>query len=635
MNTRLTVRQAMATKKKYSPLLVPGLSSLGGLFFLLSLFPFQWPGAGALSLFFLVVVAGFLAEDWPGRKRAAKKDIARLMGGIWLAGLCFTLVPFYWLPGTVARLTLTPDWLAWPLVALTHWFLNPKPVLLLTGLVFLFRWRERPLPRLWGGLFLITLLDLSLPQLFPWYWGNLVGDDFGLLSWASLVGARGMAPLLWWQMVVLNLIIWWVVKIPLRRFGALANLTPSMGLFGFQYPPKTYRRWLVISGSVLLFVYAIGFYQRQVIHERVLDFQPLVVRILQTNTARGRIPEAAPRVIAGRALQELWEVGSRSSGKNSKPDLVLLPEAAVPYHQISDPDKAGYSPTWDAILGALSWQSGAPILYNQVFPAEAGNGEYNEARLFRPDGTHSPPYRKRELVPFGEYLPGWLEKLFPFVSDATWRDFLRNGARYISGKGASVLPVGINPLKMGGDPGDPVTITAGKLQQPDWWRDKLAARGPTPREREWHIAPLICYEGMNPDLARNYFTDRAIPQLLVNLTNDSWFYGSLADWQHADTLRFRALETGRSVVRAALGGPSLAYDPAGNRLLPVGERDRAQSVTIAVPVPSSRQGPRTWYSFWGDTWSWLFSLICGFSLLLSGYHRLKWTRHEPDQPKKE
>jgi apolipoprotein N-acyltransferase len=123
-------------------------------------------------------------------------------------------------------------------------------------------------------------------------------------------------------------------------------------------------------------------------------------------------------------------------------------------------------------------------------------------------------YRKRHLVPFGEYLPlDWL--LRPLVK-------LLN------------IPVS--------------NFSSGPSEQP------LLSVGDVP------MAMFICYE-----IAFGQQVAAQLPEaaLLATVSNDAWFGDSLGPHQHLQIARARAIETGRYLVRATNTGISVIVDPVG------------------------------------------------------------------------
>ncbi|MCF8496669.1 MAG: apolipoprotein N-acyltransferase, partial [Alphaproteobacteria bacterium] len=71
-------------------------------------------------------------------------------------------------------------------------------------------------------------------------------------------------------------------------------------------------------------------------------------------------------------------------------------------------------------------------------------------------------------------------------------------------------------------------------------------------------APLICYEAIFPQTGTGMKAD-----LLINTTNDAWYGDSPGPYQHFTQARFRAVESGVPLLRAANTGISGLIDPLG------------------------------------------------------------------------
>jgi apolipoprotein N-acyltransferase len=162
-------------------------------------------------------------------------------------------------------------------------------------------------------------------------------------------------------------------------------------------------------------------------------------------------------------------------------------------------------------------------------------------------------YHKIRLVPFGEYTP--------------FEPLLGLGGRFTA---RVVQAVG--------------TFTAGAE----------ASVGSVEGHR---LSALICYEAIFPDLVRE-FTSRG-SELLVNITNDAWYGHTSAPYQHFAMARFRAVENGRYLVRAANTGITAVVDPRGRVLerTPLFER-----ALVVRDVPFV--GEPTFYSRRGDVFAW-------------------------------
>lgn len=208
----------------------------------------------------------------------------------------------------------------------------------------------------------------------------------------------------------------------------------------------------------------------------------------------------------------------------SKPALYVWPETAIP----AALDVPGATPIRSmALTRRVREVWGAPLLLG--IPEPAGASFYNAAALV--DGERvSVVYRKRRLVPFGERAALGFAPVLP-------------GPKFVPGEG----------------PRAPLVIDGARL------------------------SILICFEDLFADdaLARARDSD-----VLVVLTNDAWL-GSAGAAQHLAITRLRAIEVGRSIVRAANRGATTAIDPSGRSLAPEGE-------AVVTDVPRSRA--RTLYS---------------------------------------
>lgn len=230
-------------------------------------------------------------------------------------------------------------------------------------------------------------------------------------------------------------------------------------------------------------------------------------------------------------------------------DLVVWAEGALPWTvpaPLADEVHAMLKvPDVPLLTGALV--QGAP-------GPEASTRVSNSALLF--DGGHlAGRYDKHRLLPFSESLP--FERTFPWLRDLSPR----------SGDFA---------------PGD----TYAPL--------RLHGRA---------MAVFICYEDLFPGHVRALSRGRDV-ELLVNLTNDSWFQGTDEPRVHLALAKLRAVEQRKYLVRATLTGKSAIVDPAG-RLLGAVPEDRAG--TLLAEVHWMRGN--TLYNLIGDTPWWIFVIV--------------------------
>jgi len=229
--------------------------------------------------------------------------------------------------------------------------------------------------------------------------------------------------------------------------------------------------------------------------------------------------------------------------------LVVWPESAVPFYFDRDPVVA--DPLRD-----LARASSLHLLFgNDDTDDGAGRARriWVGAKMLSPAGDLTFRYHKIRLVPFGEYTP--FESLLGLGGSFT--------ARMVQAVG---------------------TFTAGteySLGTADGHR----------------LSALVCYEAIFPDLVRE-FTSRG-SELLVNITNDAWYGRTSAAYQHFAMARFRAVENGRYLVRAANTGITAVVDPRGRVL---------ESTPLFVPTIVVRDVPfvsaPTFYSRHGDVFAW-------------------------------
>lgn len=169
-------------------------------------------------------------------------------------------------------------------------------------------------------------------------------------------------------------------------------------------------------------------------------------------------------------------------------------------------------------------------------------------------------YQKRQLVPFGEFVPG--RKWMPFLEALHVTTFdMQRGAD-------------TQPLLDGG-------AGIGK------------------------IGATICFESSYPRFLREQVARGA--GLLVISTDDTWFGRTAAARQHSAIAAVRAAETDRYLVRSAATGVSQVIDPTGKVLA---EADLFHPAVVAAPVES--RATKTPYVRWGD---WFIGFC---ALLLAG-----------------
>jgi apolipoprotein N-acyltransferase len=220
--------------------------------------------------------------------------------------------------------------------------------------------------------------------------------------------------------------------------------------------------------------------------------------------------------------------------------LTVLPETAIPLFFHQIPR--------DVLRGLT--RDGDAILGVAVSTTDGG---YTNGAVALTPQLEAQAYAKRHLVPFGEYPPPGFAWFFRFAR-----------------------------IPMSG-------FTAGAAQQAP-----LSVGGQ-------RIAANICYEDV--------FGEELLPglrdaTLLLNLSNTAWFGDSLAQPQHLQIARMRAMETGRVMLRATNTGMTAMVLPNGRVAATL-----TPFTAGALMVEAQGYQGLTPYAQWGNALALLLALI--------------------------
>ncbi len=309
----------------------------------------------------------------------------------------------------------------------------------------------------------------------------------------------------------------------------LAGWAPVVGVYGVSF--------MAMLGTTAILV-AILTEGRQRAIAIAIVFLPLVgggmLRFVEWTQPKG--PQVESTIVqAGISQAEKWlpeqlrptlafyrEAAARAAGS----ELVVWPEVAIP--ALDD----RVEPYIEA-LQADTRGSTRSIVFG-ILERDESRGEariYNSVMLV--SGDHRQSYRKRHLVPFGEYFP----------VPAGVREWMR------------MMSLPHNDLAAGADV-QPL-LEAGNGEK---------------------LAVAICYEDA-------YGAEQlyAIPDatILINVSNDAWFGDSIAPHQHLEIARMRSLEVGRAAIRATNTGVSAFISHTG-KVLDSGPQFEPVTLTMAV-----------------------------------------------------
>jgi apolipoprotein N-acyltransferase len=218
---------------------------------------------------------------------------------------------------------------------------------------------------------------------------------------------------------------------------------------------------------------------------------------------------------------------------------VIWPESATPYQLEQDLEAR-------RLIALVVPEGGLLLTGGERFDlASEPPRAWNSLFVLDRSGAIVARYDKRDLVPFGEFLP-----LRDVLGRLGLQNLTRGSFDFASGPG----------------------------------RQTIALPGLPP------FSPLICYEAIFP----GGVVDRsAHPAWLLNVTNDAWFGRSSGPYQHLTMARFRAIEEGLPLVRSANTGISAVVDPWGRLtaslgLGATGTLDAALPQPLPAPPPFAR-----------------------------------------------
>ncbi|TBU90882.1 apolipoprotein N-acyltransferase [Phytopseudomonas dryadis] len=294
--------------------------------------------------------------------------------------------------------------------------------------------------------------------------------------------------------------------------GPLAGLAPLGGVWLLSFSlalsaallanlPRLYRHKQALAAAIALLLapWLIGAALKGHAWTQPAG-QPLSVAALQGNVGQNMKWDPA-QLNAQLALYRDMSFSTRPT------DLLVWPETAVP---VLKEQAIGYLGVMDRFASDRNSAliTGVPIRQAN----ERGEPRYyNGVSVL---GQGSGDYLKQKLVPFGEYVPlqEVLRGLIAFF-DLPMSDFARGSAE--------------QPL--------------------------LEAKG-------YRIATYICYEVVYPEFAAGL---AAQSELLLTVSNDTWFGTSIGPLQHLQMAQMRALEAGRWMIRATNNGMTVLIDPFG------------------------------------------------------------------------
>jgi apolipoprotein N-acyltransferase len=283
-------------------------------------------------------------------------------------------------------------------------------------------------------------------------------------------------------------------------------------------------RHKIAAGAIIsVFLIALAWGQGRSLREIPAD--DYVVRIVQPNIKQEAKWDAEKRA---HIWEQLWSLTLTPTTR--PPNMIVWPETSIAIGTTEDVrimEQATRDYLWDfAVLAAG--------VFEVEFDDETEKAAFfNRISFYNNQGERVAKFDKHHLVPFGEFLP--FQNLWP-----------------------------VKPVAFAGG-----SMTAGD-------KIKTLSYDLFPK-----VSPLICYEVI---FSGDVTDKKDRPRWMLNVTNDAWYGRTSGPYQHLDITRFRAVEEGLPLVRAANTGISAVIDPMGRVLqrLPLGGEG---IIDQALPTP--------------------------------------------------
>ena len=195
------------------------------------------------------------------------------------------------------------------------------------------------------------------------------------------------------------------------------------------------------------------------------------------------------------------------NSNNINPTVLIFSETEIPFILEEDDQllkfiQSKLKTNTSIIIGGIRKKTKEKEYYNSMYSINTKKINY---------------FDKKILVPFGEYIP--FKNIFPYI-----KKFTQGREDFSSGKKIRSINL-INNI---------------------------------------NIIPTICYESI---FFENIITDKNINNdIIINITNDSWFGKFSGPYQHFYQARVRSPEFGKYQIRVSNNGISAVIDPKGKIL---------------------------------------------------------------------
>ncbi|TGN20766.1 apolipoprotein N-acyltransferase [Leptospira idonii] len=439
---------------------------------------------------------------------------------------------------------------------------------------------------------LSLISDWLSPMIFPVYWGDFFRGNSILRQFASAAGVEGLGA------------VGWFFAATSYHFFRIYRENKSKGK---QTNPSTaFRKLNIALISTVLLILS---YDVLVLFRTPETQGEIFAAAIQPNPSFAKLELRENKEYIGKTLQTVLDMGKEAILRSPKAiDLLIFPESSVPFHGTSQKEesKETYSSTFLGILEYLSKTGNTTILFNELI---LDDGTRNSAGLLNFERQSVERYYKQKLLPFGEYLPfesslPILRNIFP---EASSHKEGKNSGMFVLSKSGNIPGTNRNLIERISENEDLILNPVSLFES-----EAVPKEGLTLSTSQFFISSLICYEVMDPDLVQKRYGTGSAPDLIVNLTNDSWFQSERESYQHSGAAMMRAIETGTPIVRSAVSGVTQIFDPWGREIVEASPFEKEAIIYVNIPI--IRGGIPTLFRNLGP---YPFRIIAGLSLIFA------------------
>lgn len=498
----------------------------------------------------------FALVPWFASLARAKSHKDAMLAGFWL-NFFMSLGGFYWVGYVLMEFGGVSIWFG---IAglLVFCLFNQAQFMAFAAFWRWYTLRHAKVPALLKMLTLVaayTAIDWLIPKLFR----DTLGHSLYASGWLRQAADVGGAHLLTLVIVAVNYGLWKLAESLLvsrtSKRKSLRPLIPELATaFGLFAALLTY-----------------GILRDAQVREAIR--QP--IRTLRTAVIQGNIGDfdkvASERGVKGAAhkvLDTYLSMTDEALHSETEPDFIMWPETSYPstFRSPQVPDEQARDQTLENYVN----ERGVPLIFGGY--DHMNRKDYNALFILTPKALLSHPhaydvsiYRKAILLLFGEYIPG-----------AEHIQYIRDAFPQVGNFGRGTGPE-IHELRT--------------------------------RRGVIKTNPIICYEALFPSFVAE--GARRGSELILNVTNDSWFGPNGEPELHLALTAFRDIETRLPQVRATNTGISALILPDGS-ITQASKIGEAQIIPMEVPLI---QPIPTLMKSWGD-WFGPFVVLLAVVLTL-------------------